>query len=115
MEQVKITIQGVKDCLNQGMSREDIAEHYGITMADCKELFKDERLKGLKAKKKRGFVIVEEGAEDIQAGSDTTIGEDLTNVEENSTANVLGDAPEVEEVKEAPVMEETKETPSWNN
>lgn len=112
MEQVRITIQGVKDLLNVGKSREEIAAHYGITIADCKELFKDERLKGLKAKKKRGFILVEE-TEDVQDSSDIIIGEDLTNVEENSTAEVLGNAPEVEE--DSLVMEEPKKIPSWDN
>ena len=38
--------------LKDGMTREDIAQHYGITMAECKQIFMHPDLKGKKTIKK---------------------------------------------------------------
>ena len=61
MENNKIIgVAQVLEQLKQGMTREDIAAHYGITMADCKRLFMDERLKGKKTIKAPSFTLVDD-------------------------------------------------------
>ena len=63
---------GVKQCLQHlkdGMTRDDIAEYYGITKAECKLLFKHPDLLGKKTHKKPSFTIVDDAevaVEDIE-------------------------------------------------
>lgn len=59
-EQVKLTIDGVKNDLSNGLTRSEIQNKYGLTKRDVTALFKDSRLKGLRAVKPLGFVLVEE-------------------------------------------------------
>ena len=61
-EKPVIRIPDVKEMLNQGKTRDQIAEHYGISKADCKRLFLHPSLKGLKTKqiKELPFEIVDE-------------------------------------------------------
>lgn len=63
MENKKVIgVAQVLQHLKDGMSREEIGEHYGITKAEVKLLFQDERLKGKKTIKKPSFVLVEDAA-----------------------------------------------------
>lgn len=55
-----IKISQVLECLNKGMSREEIAEHFGITMADCKRVFQHPTLKGKKMKKTGAFNLIDD-------------------------------------------------------
>lgn len=57
-----IGVVQVKALLEDGKTRDDIAEYYGITKGECKILFQDERLKGLKTKKKPSFTLVDDAA-----------------------------------------------------
>ena len=58
-ERVQIKVNDVKDMLNNGKTREQIAEHYGITMAAAKKtIFSHEKIKGLKTKKTYDFVDI---------------------------------------------------------
>ncbi len=60
----KIGIKQVCDMLKDGKTRNEIAEFYGISKADCKRLFQHPDLKGKKTIKKPelGFEIVEDEA-----------------------------------------------------
>ena len=60
MEKPIVRISDVLDLLDNGKSREQIAEHYGLTMADVRRLFKHEKLKGKKAKKQGMFELVDD-------------------------------------------------------
>lgn len=109
----QIRISEVLALLDAGKSREEIAEHYGISMADCKRLFESPKLKGKKAKKQPAFTLVDDTDEDVSNPSETTsnedeIGGDFTDVNE-----------EPEEIQEdiaaeaASVQEE--EASNWDN
>jgi hypothetical protein len=49
---MQITISGVLQCLDNGMSREEIATHYGVSIKEMREHFKHPKLKGRKRKEK---------------------------------------------------------------
>lgn len=92
--------------LKDGMTREDIAQHYGITMAECKQIFMHPDLKGKKTikKKEASYVLVD----DADKADDTVIEEvEVVDEEvvENTTEDTTGDTPEQEEVQE-PAMEQ---------
>lgn len=65
MKQIKIS--EVLECLDKSMSREEIAEHFGITMADCKRMFQHPKLKGKKARKKPQFELIDDVTPQIVA------------------------------------------------
>lgn len=80
-EKIQITITGVQALLEQGKSRKAIAEHYGISMADCKRLFMNPKLKGKKARKVEGdFILIDDTETDLLVGEamEGSIAEDLT-------------------------------------
>lgn len=54
----KVKFDDVISMLDAGKSRKEIGEHYGLSNADTAALFKDPDLKGRRAKKQRGFVLV---------------------------------------------------------
>jgi hypothetical protein len=56
----KIGIAQVLQHLKNGLTREEIAAHYGIDMTECRALFKHPELLGKKTHKKPSFVIVED-------------------------------------------------------
>lgn len=62
----QIKISGVLELLDQGMSREEIASHYDISMADCRRLFSHPALKGKKAKKLPAFELVDDITDEAQ-------------------------------------------------
>lgn len=75
--------------LKDGMTRDDIAEHYGITKAECKILFKDDRLKGKKTIKKPTFVLVDDATAGIEVEEETVDAtETITDTQEAPTEEV---------------------------
>jgi len=50
-EKTQIKISDILAMLQNGKTRNDIAEHYGINMTEMKEIFKHPQLKGKKTKK----------------------------------------------------------------
>lgn len=60
-EQVQVTVEQIQGYLNEGKTRQEIAETLGISMTDCREMFKHPLLKGKKPKsvKTLGFVFVD--------------------------------------------------------
>lgn len=101
-----ITVSGVHNLLDNGYSREDIAEHYGITMADVKRLFKHEKLKGKKAKKAPGFELVDDTVEDTDVNATAEAAGDIQaeDTVEDSSANMSeGSQEEEEKVYDSPI------------
>lgn len=55
----KIEIKEVLDCLDKGMSRKEIANHFGISMTVLREkVFSHEKLKGKRPKGRRKGVEI---------------------------------------------------------
>ncbi len=108
--------------LKDGMTRDDIASHYGITKSECKLLFQDPRLKGKKTIKKPTFVLVEDATEEIEVKDAQTVGPgpDATNevAEEEEQENVETQEEEGGE-ETSPDPQEDIETPqqkaSWGD
>lgn len=73
-EKPQIKVSDVLAMLNDGKTRDDIANHYGITKPDCKRLFEHPSLKGKKTKKKPGFILVDD-TEIEQAHNDSVVEE----------------------------------------
>lgn len=112
MENKKVIgVAQVLQHLKDGMTRDDIGEHYGITKAEVKLLFQDERLKGKKTIKKPSFVLVEDAAivetenvvvDEIEVKSEEVVVENTTDTEEtkSSFGETTTDEVETEEVAE---------------
>lgn len=78
-EKKQISLSHVLDMLENGHTREEIGEHYGLNSTELKVLFKHEKLKGKRTKKKKpkpSFDIVDD-----------------LNEEEQSVADIAEDAP----------------------
>lgn len=62
----QITISAIIACLDEGMSREEIAEHFGVPLSEIKEHFKHPQLKGKKRRTKKEYqsVLVDDVSED---------------------------------------------------
>lgn len=113
MESKKVigVVQVLQD-LKDGLTREDIAKKYGITNAECKLLFQDERLKGKKTIKKPSFILVE----DADISPDVVETEEVKDVAVEPKEPINGDdkkSPEEEnnvEAKDNVVPEAAKAT-----
>ena len=57
---IEIKITKVLDLLNEGKSRQEIADYFGISLFECKKLFLHPKLKGKKAKKQLPFNIIDD-------------------------------------------------------
>lgn len=70
VQQVQVTVQQIEGYLDEGLTRKEIAEKIGISMADCREMFKHPQLKGKKPKKQKtvGFVFVDDNSYGSDAG-----------------------------------------------
>jgi hypothetical protein len=56
--QITVTVSGVLTDLNNGMSRKEIKTKYQLNNDQMKQLFSNENLKGRKAKKSVGELII---------------------------------------------------------
>jgi len=65
MQQI-IGIKQVLQHLEDGLTRDEIAELYSITKAECKAMFKHPQLLGKKTKKKPSFRLVEDATLNIE-------------------------------------------------
>lgn len=94
-----IKISEVLQCLEDGMSREEIAAHFGITMVDCKRMFKNPLLKGKKAKKQAEFNLID----------DVSDGEEIhAEINQNEFDGI-------DEQVSNPELAYEDETPNWEN
>lgn len=83
-EQAKptIVVSDVLKMLDEGKTREEIREHYGLSKADLTRLFKNPSLKNRKSRKKPGFILEDdvtpENSQDRQEDvADTPQSEDI--------------------------------------
>ncbi len=96
MSTVKITLSAVEKCLDEGMTRTQIAEHFGISMSDCKRLFQNEQLKNRKPKKQPGFEFIDDseaGQELAQADHDDNHA-DASHEEQEEEQEQVADQPQ---------------------
>lgn len=101
----EIKISEVLALLDAGKSREEIAEHYGISMADCKRLFNHPSLKGKKAKKQPAFTIVDDTAEATEEVSNPVVEETEEEVIEDPQMDVAAEVASIQE----------EEASNWDN
>ena len=99
-ERKTITVSEVIRLLDEGMHRPQIAEYFGLSMSDVNKLFKNPALKGKKARKAPGFVLID----DTEGRNEAT---DYNNVVDNSQ-QVEENVPEV-------TRTETSTLRNWNN
>lgn len=118
----KIGIKQVCDMLKDGKTRDEIAEFYGITKADCKRLFQHPDLKGKKTIKKPelGFEIVEDEVEDESVKEEIVLDSPGIPEEEVKTEALNTEAQEPtsetkEEEEEAPEQTKTWAKPTWED
>lgn len=64
VQQVQVTVSQIEGYLDEGLTRKEIADKLGISIADCREMFKHPQLKGKKPKKQHvpGFVFVDDNS-----------------------------------------------------
>lgn len=99
-ERKTITVSEVIRLLDEGLHRPQIAEYFGLSMSDVNKLFKNPALKGKKARKAPGFVLIDDT-------EDRNVATDYNNVVDNSQ-QVEENVPEV-------VGTETSTLRNWNN
>jgi len=110
MENKKVIgIAQVLQHLKDGMTRDDIAEHYGITKAECKLLFQHEDLKGKKTIKKPSFIVVPDATADNIVLDFPVVGEAEVVVETIETVEDVAETVEVEVETVAETAPEPKE------
>jgi hypothetical protein len=89
---ITITVSGVLALLDQGMSRKEIAEHYGKTQVEMKKMvWGHPKLKNLKAKKQYTSIELLDDTEDI---NDTHVEEESFTGE--ATNELLAETPTME-------------------
>ena len=108
-ERKTITVTEVIRLLDEGMHRPQIAEHFGLTMSDVNKLFKNAALKGKKARKAPGFVLVDDTiadtpSESVLAQHNQELYEDMVNTQEQESNLAQKDS-----------AEEARATNNWNN
>lgn len=102
MENKKVIgVAQVLQHLKDGMTRDDIAEHYDISKTECKLLFQHPDLKGKKTIKKPSFIIVDDATAD-------NIVLDAPVVDEEVVEDTVGETEEAK-TEEAEVVAETVE------
>lgn len=95
-EQIKrvVTVSGLLQCLEEGMTREMIAEHYGISLREVKKHFTHPKLKGKQAKKPMETILIDD-TEDAESIANNTldcrpyIPNNNKDVEEEQEANIF--------------------------
>lgn len=95
MEQVKLTISGLRADVENGLTRVEIASKYGLAVTQIKRAMDQAGLKNAKPKSKPGFILVDDTATEIveestnQIVNEITTEENENNVVESSENNYL--------------------------
>lgn len=58
MEQIQVTVSGILEDLQNGLTRNEIKEKYSLSANQLKQVFQHEKLKGRKTKKQEAQVLV---------------------------------------------------------
>jgi len=64
-DKAQLTVSGIKNDLDQGLSRPEIQAKYGLSTRDLKSVFSHPKLKGLKTKPVPQFVLVDDEEADV--------------------------------------------------
>jgi len=94
-EKVQLTVSGIQEDLNNGLTRAEIQAKYGLSGRDMKSVFSHPKLKGLKTKPAPQFVLTDD-TEDTDEVVNTD--EDTTGILEMQTPSVDNDFSTVEPV-----------------
>lgn len=84
-DKVKLTVNGLLEDLEQGLTRPEIAEKYGLSMSSINKAFKHPKLAGKKAKSVPKFILIDDEDEQ-QLGlfeKEQVIAPTSTDIEEN--------------------------------
>lgn len=100
----QIRISDLLEYLDEGLTREEIAEKLGINMNECRKLFQHPKLKGRKPKKPLPFILIDD-TEDENTEAEEII------TEENSEEEL----PSFEEITFTEVSENTDEENTEDN
>jgi len=110
MQQI-IGIKQVLQHLEDGLTRDEIAEVYGITKAECKIMFKNPALLGKKTKKKPSFRLVEDATLNIEVIQPELVKADNLKIEKDVEEFIKDETLSVpvvaEEVEEPVVVEQS--------
>lgn len=73
MNKVQVRLSEVLSLLEQGKGRQEIAEHFGLSLAEIKNIFEHPKLKGRRPKKvkEESFNLVDDTATPLDLGSNT--------------------------------------------
>lgn len=77
----EIKISEVLELIENYYTREEIAEHYGITMAECRQVFQHPLLKGKRTRPKPTFKLIDDISVDIE--TEEILSEEEAEVESN--------------------------------
>jgi hypothetical protein len=86
-----IGVAQVLQQLKDGMTREEIAAHYDITMGECKILFKHKDLVGRKTIKKPSFTIVDDADNTPAPKMEPVAGNGVDIVDNDTVADATDD------------------------
>lgn len=135
-ERKQIVISDVIEMMENGVTREEIGDHYDLRAFERTELFKHPQLKGRRIKPKISFVIIDDITEADQIpNEEVTTPSEVQEERENTDlesqipelqAEVSESDPASEEMwditateaennMESPSTEEVTELPNWNN
>lgn len=59
-EKITVTIKGLLEDLDEGLTRPEIAKKYGLTLTDVREIFKHDKLKDKKARTAPRFILIDD-------------------------------------------------------
>ena len=100
------------------MNRAEIAEHFGLTKKECAALFQNEKLKGLKPRKKNlvSFVLEDDTVENTETTEEvkTETAQVEESPEEEKMPSIYANVPsDTEEEDSKPSVEPTEEKKPW--
>lgn len=82
-EKVQLTVSGILADLDEGLTRDQIKDKYGLSHRDMTELFKHESLKNKKPRKPFGFTLVDDTNNISGSASDASHSEGNSQEEES--------------------------------
>ena len=90
MEKTKILISEIIQMLEDGKTRTDIQEKYGLNASEIKTLFKHPKLKGRKTKKPLSFELIDD-TQELEVKNDVQVENEIPELKakiENEDTNI---------------------------
>lgn len=110
----EIKISQLLEDLENGLKRPTIAEKYNITMSDLNKIFQHPLLKGKKARKQISIILVDDVTEEV-AENQTSIEEQIKEVEDADVENVSDLQTEKDETNAIEEIEDAVVEHEWEN